>query len=59
MYIPYEVKYLLNGVCLDNIYYNNLYVAICDCIYWMKQLLYKVDQIQIYKNNILIAELNK
>ena len=51
----YVVNYLLNGKCIDNLPYMTLSVAIKDALYWFN----KVDQVQIYKNGILIAELNK
>lgn len=51
----YVVNYLINGKCVDNLLYMTLSVAIKDALYWFN----KVDQVQIYKNGILIAELNK
>lgn len=51
----YVVNYLINGKCVDNLPYTALSVAIKDALYWFN----KVDQVQIYKNGILIAELNK
>lgn len=55
----YAVNYLLNGKCVDNLPYTTLSIAIKDALYYLKSLSHKVDQIKIYKNGILIAELNK
>ena len=56
---PLELMYLLNSKNVDCVYYNNLNVAVNDALYWMKTIPYKVDQVKIYKNNMLISELNK
>lgn len=55
----YNTCYLINGVCIDNAIYYKLNTAIRDAAYYLKFLSYKVDQIKIYKNGVLIAELNK
>ena len=55
----YVVNYLLKGQFIDNSLFISLSTAINDSIYRLKGLTYKVDQIKIYKNGILIAELNK
>lgn len=55
----YNVCYFINGLCIDSIIYYKLNNAIRDSTYYLKSLTHKVDQIKIYKNGILIAELNK
>lgn len=55
----YQVNYLLNGKCIDNLPYMTLSIALKDALYWSKAIPQKVDQVQICKNGILIAELNK
>lgn len=55
----YIVKYLINGKLIESLVYFNLNENINDSCYYLRSLSYKVDQVQIYKNGIIVAELNK
>lgn len=55
----YIVDYLINGKLIESLLYLNLNESIIDSCYYLRTISFKVDQVQIYKNGIIIAELNK
>lgn len=55
----YVVNYLKNNTYIDSLPYMCLNDALNDALFNLKTLSCICDQVQIYKNNKLVAELNK
>lgn len=55
----YIVECLIKGKPIENLLYFDLNESIIDSCYYLKTLSSKVEQVQIYKNGFLIADLNK
>lgn len=56
----YNIVFYSNNIPIDNLYVTNMNIAISQAIYSINHTnMIIIDQIRIYKNGNLIAELNK